>query len=629
MLKKCLLLLMLTSSLLANAIWYDFAAGGLVYAIRSDNTVQITYSSQSSKDNYTNISGTLVIPEKVTYSGTEYTVAAVGSDAFHHCSRLTGVVIPNTVTEISYGAFRYCTALESVDFGQSVQTIRTNAFTECSSLRRIVIPKSVTEIEGGCFVGCRLLSSISVDSENPNYDSRDNCNAIIETKGNTLVAGCTSTQIPETIYAIGPYAYASSNLNRLTLPNSVAVIADDAFNGCNHLAAVTLSNSLQSIGDRAFYRCYQLGSINLPGSLTRIGDAAFYECLELRELVIPDYTREIGVAAFSGCYRLAYVKFGTALEIIGAEAFKGCNRFTSLTIPERVSSIGKDAFAGCTNVTYVFWNARSCDNFRIGYYNTTPFNGLNGITSIDFGDTVEKIPEYICYEMKNLSKVTFGKSLKSIEGNAFIRCTNLRSVILPDGIIRIGDSAFRDCYNLREVYLGKSLLGIRGYVFYGCSNLESIVIPHTAQFINYYAFTGCKNLRSVTIGKGVYSILDYAFSGCVLLTTINSYPDAAKIVSMGTKVFEDVPQNVCELHVLPQYLDSYNNAPQWLNFLHKIGDLTDDTEGIEQVRIEQLDADLPMDIYDLGGVKINCAIENLPAGVYIVRQGNKIAKIAR
>lgn len=631
--KKIILLFFFATSLVANAIWYDFEAGGLYYSINSGSseqlTVTVTYQSQSSKDNYIYKKGKVIIPEKVSYSGEEYTVVAIGEKAFHHCTGMTSVTIPNTVTLISWQAFLGCTSLTAIDFGSSVLEIRNGAFAECSSLQGIAIPRSVTKLEYNIVYGCKQLETISVDSENPVYDSRNDCNAIIETATDRLISGCLTTKIPATVASIGTRAFSGSAITHIEIPNSVLNIENYAFYECDKLAEVTFGSTLQMIGDYAFYRCYELANVSFPKNLAHIGDGSFYECIGLRALDIPDATFHIGAAAFYGCYRLTDIKLGEKVATIGAGAFNGCSRLTSITIPKSVSTIGKDAFAGCTSLNHVNWNARACGDFYAGYSNNAPFAGLNGITSIDFGDEVHKIPDYLCYELKGLSKVTFGKAINTIGDRAFYGCYYLTSVILPDNVKQLGEYTFYNCSRLKEVELGKSLGVIRSYVFYGCSKLESIVIPHSTKTIGYYAFAGCSNLRSATIGKGIQGIQSHAFSGCQLLTTINSYPDAADIVVMGEKVFEDVPQNVCELHVLPQYLASYQTAPQWLNFLNKIGDLVDDTEGVEQVRLDQLDSGSPMEIYDLKGVKQDCAIDALPAGVYLVRQGNKIAKIAR
>lgn len=180
---------------------------------------------------------TVIIPSSITIGGKEYKVTSIGEDAFRCCENLTSITIPSSVTSIGEWAFN-----------------------GCSSLTSITIPSSVTSIGEGAFRFCESLTQIKVDSGNPVYDSRDNCNAIIETKSNTLIAGCASTIIP----------------------NSVTSIGKQAFWGCKSLTSITIPSSVTSIGDMAFCCCSSLTSITIPTHITNID-----------ELDIPEETRII------------------------------------------------------------------------------------------------------------------------------------------------------------------------------------------------------------------------------------------------------------------------------------------------------------------------------------------------
>ena len=151
----------------------------------------------------------------------------------------------------------------------SVTSIGEWAFGECSFLTSITIPNSVTSIGASVFSSCDNLTSISVDKDNPIYDSRDNCNAIIETATNTLIAGCKSTEIP----------------------NSVTSIGEWAFYGCDKLTSITIPNSVTSIGDGVFFCCWHLTSITIPNSVTSIGKWAFSGCNKLKKIYISRGTK--------------------------------------------------------------------------------------------------------------------------------------------------------------------------------------------------------------------------------------------------------------------------------------------------------------------------------------------------
>ena len=189
-------------------------------------------------------------------------MTSIGDYAFAGCSGLTSVTFGNSVTSIGYQAFAGCSSLTSVAIPNSVTTIERSAFSGCPCLSYVTIPNSVTSIAVSVFAFCPALTSIIVDKGNTTYDSRENCNAIIETKSNTLISGCKNTIIP----------------------NSVTTIGDYAFRGCSGLTSVTFGNSVTSIGYQAFYRCSALASVIIGSSVTKIWDYAFNECFGLTSI---------------------------------------------------------------------------------------------------------------------------------------------------------------------------------------------------------------------------------------------------------------------------------------------------------------------------------------------------------
>ena len=235
--KKAIMLLLAALCTAATALAYSFQSGDLYYNITSDSTVEVAYQSKSS-DNYQGLT-TATIPETVTYNGTTYSVTSIGNYAFWGCSSLTSISIPNSVTSIGKWAF-----------------------SSCSSLTSVTIPTSVTSIGESAFSYCSSLTSIVVESSNTMYDSRENCNAIIETASNTLIAGCQSTTIPNSVTSIGESAFRGcSSLTSVTIPNSVTSIVESAFRGCSSLTSVTIPNSVTSIGEDAFQACSSIADI--------------------------------------------------------------------------------------------------------------------------------------------------------------------------------------------------------------------------------------------------------------------------------------------------------------------------------------------------------------------------------
>ena len=197
------------------------------------------------------------------------TVVKIGQDAFFGCTGLKNIDIPNAVTEIGGSAFALCKNLASVKLPKSTNKIDSSAFYKCSSLKSVTIPESVSSIQPSAFRNCKNLKTIKVSSKNKTYDSRNKCNAVVETKTNKLILGCAGTVIPKTAETIGSGAFSDCfALKRINIPSGVKKIERFAFSNCKNLAAISFKKSIKTIQEGAFARCKKLRSIYYSGTLS-------------------------------------------------------------------------------------------------------------------------------------------------------------------------------------------------------------------------------------------------------------------------------------------------------------------------------------------------------------------------
>ena len=473
-------------------------------------------------------------------------LTSIGERAFDWCTGLTSVIIPNSVTNIGFGAFRDCSSLTSVTIPDNVSSIDTYAFMSCERLTSVTIPNNVTSIGSEAFSGCSGLTSIKVENGNTKYDSRNNCNAIIETNTNILITGCMNTIIPNSVTTIGDFAfYKCSGLISVNIPNSVTSIGNYAFSGCTGLTSVTIPNSVTSIGRSAFQYCTGLTSVTIPNSVTSIGRSVFYWCTGLTEVIsLIEEPWGIDESTFM-CYdetgesyypaSTLYVPAGTKEKY---EATAGWNKFKNIVEMEAPS--GNIDFADPAVKALCVANWDTDGDGELSYAEAA------AVTDIGTGFANNK-------DIKSFDELQYFTGVTELSEAAFSFSSNLQSITIPKSVTNIGRLLLIDCENLISIRVDEenssydsrdncnaiietasnrlisgcmntvipnSVESIGDCSFEGHSGLLSITIPNTVKAIEFGAFNSCSGLSSITIPKSVTYIGVSAFANCSGLSSI-------------------------------------------------------------------------------------------------------------
>lgn len=534
-------------------------------------------------------------------------VGMLGVDSFSNCTGLTSVTIPGSVTTIGCDAFYYCTGLKTVEIKNGVKNIYSDAFYGCTALTEVEIPDSITSIDDfafsnctgltdvtigkglksvgrGVFSQCSNLTNITINPQNQVYDNRDNCNAIIETKSNTLIQGFQNTIIPESVTSIGGYAfYKCKELKEITIPESVTSIGVRAFDECKGLTEIIIPNSVISIDYSAFASCIKLKTVVLPENLTTLGSYAFGYCSELTKVTIPDSITSVGsnilcacpalansgsivncgikaffngvIAAIPSTYNvcvdgtplceLTEIVIPDSVASIPDKAFSRCTSLQSITVSNSVKSVASTAFADCTIKTVYFkgskedWDNAFSSNpdltnvvvifvdYMCGENMSAQFDlNTNTLTVYGSGEmtdfaSAEDIPWYGIKD--SVKKVVFDDQPSSIGDFAFSGLTALEDIEIPDTVLSIGNNAFEGCVSLKNVTISQSITDIKNATFKNCSSLSSVDIPDSVTAIGSEAFNSCSSLANITLGDSVTAIGEGAFTGTEYYNTASNY----------------------------------------------------------------------------------------------------------
>ncbi len=410
------------------------------------------------------------------------------------------------------------------------------------SVKKVVIKDGVTSIGNFAFYNCTSLTSIT---------------------------------IPDSVTSIELAAFNNcNNLTSITIPDSVTSIGDSAFELCNKLSSITLSNNITSIGNWAFHGCH-LTSITIPDSVTSIGAMAFYSCSNLQTISLScksslkksDFGDKANLVSYTNQHLLTKTaaKAATCSESGNKEYWtcEHCGKYflSDDSNPETAKAVEQSetilpaiqhknaelrnsseptetspGYSGdlycpdCDTVVekgYTYWIE---DNLTWKLYE----DGTLNISGTGAMKDYDNDPSPACRN-SNVKKVVIEDGVTSIGNKAFDSCSSLTSITIPNSVTNIGAAAFDSCGSLTSITIPGSVTSIGTVAFYNCSGLTSVTIPDSVTNIGAAAFDSCGSLTSIVIPNSVTSIESYAFSACSSLTSI-TIPDS--VTSIGNNAFD-------------------------------------------------------------------------------------------
>lgn len=353
-------------------------------------------------------------PEYITSISIPSSVTSIGNYAFYKCSNIESITIPEGITEISYAMFGNCYSLENVTLPQSLKSIGDYAFYECSAFEEFTIPANVTEIGNYAFYKCSNIPHISIPKSVTSVGKMSfmDCYSLEDITFEGEISNVGADAFRNTIWyesysngvvylgsVLYEYKGEMPNGTNIVVKDGTTMIASKAFTDRTELAGITLPTTLRVINEYAFQGCSALKEITLPEGLASISRYAFKECTALKSIELPNSLDSIGTYVFEKCTGLTKATVGSGLKALGSYTFRGCKNLASITFAEGIKIVGNNCFESCS-----------------------------GLTEVTLPNSVTKINKYSFKACTNLHTLTAGTGLETVENYIFSGCDNVRNI---------------------------------------------------------------------------------------------------------------------------------------------------------------------------------------------------------
>lgn len=500
MMKNYLSLLALMLATNAHAV--AFKVDGINYSTTSATTVKVLpYSSGSGEGISLNngYQGDVVIPEKITYEGVDYTVTAVEEETFSFSNKLTSVSLPATVQSLGEAPF----------------------------------------------ASCNRLTAIHVDEASPYFKTID---GVLFDHDVSVILACPASMtgtynVPSTVREVGHSAfYGCTRLTDITLPDGVMVIGESAFRSCTKLQSFRIPKGVTEIKNHMLRNCASLQSVFIPEGVTRIGNYAFSYCQSMGEITIPSTVKTVGTRAFDNCHGLRDIQFPEGVTSLGNDVMMSCSALQTASLPASLQHIGTGMFRVCMSLRQINLAA---DN---------PYFVCEQGVLLDADKT-----RVICCPAASSGEYTVPATVTAIDDFAFYYCQNLTAIHLPAHLQSIGMAAFAYCAALQSFVIPAEVGFIGLSAFYYCDQLAAVVCQGTVPpVIEQEAFTayGSITLYAPAQSRQQYAQADFwkkftRFKGIgdVNLDGRVNVADVMALVNvvLGSSTI-DVEQKVCDIN---------------------------------------------------------------------------------